>query len=115
MTFWLVAAQRWCKGAACIPLDLAEDVIAVGFPKVAVSTDHTLLAHKGEINGTIRNRHDGNDYLAMLDLPVWLPRLRFDAAGHLVGCCGRRPVDAAQEIKLTSRTAKLGQALPPHP
>jgi len=42
-----------------------EDVITLGYPKVALSAAPTLLAHKGEVNGSITSRVDGNNYLAI--------------------------------------------------
>lgn len=42
-----------------------EDVVTVGYPKVAVAAEPTMLVHKGEINGVIKNRHDDNSYLAI--------------------------------------------------
>lgn len=42
-----------------------EDVITLGYPKVAVSAVPTLLAHKGEVNGFITSRVDNNNYLAI--------------------------------------------------
>jgi S1-C subfamily serine protease len=47
-----------------IPI-LLDDVIALGYPKVAVTAEPFLLAHKGEINGTIVNRCDNQRYLAV--------------------------------------------------
>ncbi len=39
-----------------------DEVVTLGYPRVAVACDHRLLAHKGELNGTIVDRYDNNEY-----------------------------------------------------
>jgi S1-C subfamily serine protease len=60
-----VAPPEGASGFEPFHAAVLEDVITLGYPKVAVSTAPTLLAHKGEVNGTITSRVDGNTYLAI--------------------------------------------------
>jgi hypothetical protein len=41
---------------------LLDEVVTLGYPRVAVASEHRLLAHKGEVNGTIVDRYDKNEY-----------------------------------------------------
>lgn len=44
---------------------LLDEVISLGYPKVAVTAKPFLLVHKGEINGTIIDRNDQQEYLVV--------------------------------------------------
>ena len=60
-----VAPPDGAPGFEPFPASVLEDVITLGYPKVAISAAPTLLAHKGEVNGTITSREDHNNYLAI--------------------------------------------------
>lgn len=47
------------------PATLLEEILTVGYPKLAIADQNPLLYHGGQINGRVKDRTDGVEYLVI--------------------------------------------------